>query len=642
MSVLAHVQCRTVLLAFCLTLFLLVAGKIACAQADFDVHFEKAIEARLDGRYERSAKLYTEAIAELDTTTHIEELAQAYRECGRVYEALGNFSAAMENYRQALNYFTKSNDLVGQSRVLNAFGYFYELQFDHNYALEYYKKALQKAKLSGDIDAITEAMTSIGSIKASNDADPSEGHAYLDSVITLKIESNHLNDLSIVYNEKAKAYAFAKEFEKGLKYYHLSYAIDLRENNVAGQVISENNLASALLFSGQHDSALYYSSMALEKAKRLKLIDDQRFSFRIQAYCHKDMGNYDQAFATFEDYVAMSDSVFFAQNMTSAKRLQAEYDSDLKDQEIESLHQKALIAGYQQEAVSLQSEVRKKWIVFIVIFAILILVISVSMFLRAQTRQRNKMLRKELEASEQKRKVEDELRLSQIKAIKAQMNPHFMFNVLASVQHFVMNNDTKNALLQLDNFSALMRSILHQSEAHWISLKDELQLLQSYTELEALRFAEGIEYSTVVELPTDEDGIPLDADDVMIPSLLIQPLVENAVKHGLSHKSGARRIIVEIEPRTHSLLHISISDNGIGRAASSKISEKENSGISLGMNGVQKRLSNVYKNTNTSKSEELRIEDLIDGQQQACGTRVSFVIPFVQEDQVHRQKELIV
>jgi LytS/YehU family sensor histidine kinase len=157
---------------------------------------------------------------------------------------------------------------------------------------------------------------------------------------------------------------------------------------------------------------------------------------------------------------------------------------------------------------------------------------------------------------------------SEIMALKAQMNPHFIFNCLSSIQHYILRADTKNANLYLHKFSMLIRNILEFSSASDISLKEELKLLDGYLELEKLRMGDRMQYHISM-------GEAIRPAGIRIPSMIIQPYVENAIRHGISPLQDRPGIIAISFNLTGNYLVCEIEDNGIGIAAS--LAAKENS-----------------------------------------------------------------
>lgn len=162
-------------------------------------------------------------------------------------------------------------------------------------------------------------------------------------------------------------------------------------------------------------------------------------------------------------------------------------------------------------------------------------------------------------------------------ALRSVMNPHFIFNVLSSIQFFITRNDELNAINYLTAFSKLMRTVLTRSAVDFVSVKNELDLLRDYVHLEKLRFEEKFEFY----IHCDDE---INADDMMMPSLLIQPYVENAILHGLYNKDGKGTLTVKVSLQKDFLI-FNIEDDGIGRAAAGKL--RENSGSKKNSMGTQ-------------------------------------------------------
>ena len=172
-----------------------------------------------------------------------------------------------------------------------------------------------------------------------------------------------------------------------------------------------------------------------------------------------------------------------------------------------------------------------------------------------------------------------------LKSLRSQMNPHFIFNALNSVNSFIATNDERTANKYLSDFSQLMRSVLENSEEDFIPLKKEIELLQLYTKLEHFRFQDKFDYSIEV----DET---IDTEDFQIPPMLLQPYIENAVWHGLRYKTEKGHLKISIAPKSKDEITITITDDGIGRERSKALKtshqKKQNS---KGMNNIKKRVA---------------------------------------------------
>jgi PAS domain S-box-containing protein len=203
-------------------------------------------------------------------------------------------------------------------------------------------------------------------------------------------------------------------------------------------------------------------------------------------------------------------------------------------------------------------------------------------------------------------------KISELKlmALRSVMSPHFIFNVLNSIQFFIAKNDRLNAINYLSTFSKLIRSVLTHSITNKIKLSDEIELLRNYVHLEMTRFESKFDF--VLNVNSD-----IDADSFELPSLLIQPYVENAILHGLYNKPEKGRLTIKIDEEDEHLI-FKIEDNGIGRAEAMKLREKNfPAHKSMGIKVTEERLKLI----NQQNIAGFEIEDLtLNGE--PCGTRV--------------------
>ena len=211
----------------------------------------------------------------------------------------------------------------------------------------------------------------------------------------------------------------------------------------------------------------------------------------------------------------------------------------------------------------------------------------------------------------------------EMSALLAQMNPHFLFNSLNSIDSYIIKNESKRASEYLNNFARLIRLILQHSRSGSISLADELEALDLYLQMESLRFDHCFQYEIRVEAS-------LRASSIVIPPMLIQPYLENAIWHGLRHHQNGHCegfILLKIA-RDGDYLHCIVEDNGIGRerSAALKVGKNgKNHKKSMGMHITSDRLELINKLRNVDARVE--IFDLKDETGQACGTRVELTIP---------------
>ncbi len=199
-------------------------------------------------------------------------------------------------------------------------------------------------------------------------------------------------------------------------------------------------------------------------------------------------------------------------------------------------------------------------------------------------------------------------------ALRAQMNPHFVFNALTSIQHLITEDKEEKAILYLNKFSKLLRGVLHNSRRSTTRFSTELELLENYLQLEFLRLGDQYTYALIV----DES---IQSDDIEIQALLFQPFIENAIHHGLAHNKEGGHLKIEIRDKGDHLFCV-IEDNGIGRERSAVINRGRKKD-SVGMDLARERMAIL---THRDVDDLIRIIDLYDGEEPA-GTRVELKIP---------------
>lgn len=214
--------------------------------------------------------------------------------------------------------------------------------------------------------------------------------------------------------------------------------------------------------------------------------------------------------------------------------------------------------------------------------------------------------------------LEKNVNQSKLKAIKSQMNPHFFYNALNTLQSYILSNEKKEAVEYLSKFSNLTRTILEMTEKDWITISDEIKTLALYLDIEKARFEDDLTYTITVDSS-------INTDLTKIPSMLIQPYVENAIKHGLLHKKEEKILTIEFLKIENNFI-IKIDDNGIGRVKSNALNKIKNKNHqSFATDALQNRISllNQYTNKNIS----IETIDKYTITEQASGTTVIIKLP---------------
>jgi LytS/YehU family sensor histidine kinase len=208
----------------------------------------------------------------------------------------------------------------------------------------------------------------------------------------------------------------------------------------------------------------------------------------------------------------------------------------------------------------------------------------------------------------------------EMKALRSQMNPHFIYNSLNSIRLFVMQNQNEDAEKYLVQFSRLMRLILDNSRQEWVSLQSELDLLRLYMELEQLRFDHKFDFY----IDVDE---ALQPEQLFLPPMLLQPYIENAILHGIRHKTGKGNIFIRIS-KQDKLLRCEIEDDGVGRAKAAQFKKQSvTTHKSIGTQVTEERI-HLLKNAE-GVAASIQFTDKINEQGQATGTKVILSLPLL-------------
>lgn len=319
-----------------------------------------------------------------------------------------------------------------------------------------------------------------------------------------------------------------------------------------------------------------------------------RVGYDIIARKYTHLGNMDMAYKSLRKSVELSYNI----NRKSTHKQIAQLSVDYKLKEKE----------YQLQIAEEREKARTKQLVsYGVTFG------SLGLLLLGFLQYRNRRTKHQLEKEklEKEKTLIEEISNLESKAFRAQMNPHFIFNALNSIKGLVIQQKTEKAADYISDFSKLVRSILENSMSKSISLHDEIETLKRYIKLEQMRFQGNFEYQIVIE---DQ----LDADNIMVPPILIQPFVENSIWHGFSDRKEANKLNVHIYSGHE--LHIVIVDNGVGRSKTKDKKVQKSHGVNI----TQQRIWNF---SGDRSSKRLNYKDLVDDTGKSKGTQVEIVLP---------------
>lgn len=273
------------------------------------------------------------------------------------------------------------------------------------------------------------------------------------------------------------------------------------------------------------------------------------------------------------------------------------------------IQSKNIHTGYLSDIFEVQFKIKKPWWETVIFYISLVFVLIgiIWLIFTIRFRRLNKEKRQQIELN---KKIAE----TEMKALQSQMNPHFVFNAITAIQNYVLGNDIDNANMYLTWFSNLLRQTLNNASEKFISLYEEINYLNNYINLEKLRFNNS--FST--EIKVDKS---IDPEYVLIPPMLLQPLIENSIKHGLVHKIKNGNIKLSFT-KQNDLLLCSVIDNGIGRQASQK-NKKQKIHRSKGLEIVKDRIQLLNTSETSYMLNIVDIENKTD-----TGTHIQLFLPY--------------
>lgn len=361
--------------------------------------------------------------------------------------------------------------------------------------------------------------------------------------------------------------------------------------------------------------ATQYLLLAIDLSRETGDKDNEAEFTNYLAQVQQFQGNYKAALENLVLSIDLEDSLHSQENKNRIAELQAGFAFEKKEADLR-LRQQA--AEHQQ----------KEFVLYGILAAVVILSLTGYLLNRSRIRAirlRNEMREKELSQQAEGLLLQQQLSESELKAIRSQMNPHFIFNVLNSIESFVLENDAKSASMLIQRFAQLTRLVLENSTQSLVPADREWKAVQLYVELEATRFEDTFDHRFTVD-PS------LNLSKIMLPPMLIQPLAENAILHGLRHVHGYRGMLtVHIAIVNHQTLVISVKDNGIGREKSGKLNTNvDYKQKSMGIKAIKERLD-ILKTGYPSWEATLTYTDFDSAND--TGTVATLTLPLIANNQ---------
>lgn len=522
-------------------------------------------------------------------------IALSLRQKGNVYYVFSDFPAAMDYYIKGLKEARPLHIRELDASLLNNLANIYSDLKQYDKALDYYRQFLDISRELGSGKDETIALVNMGTVYTElNEQEKAlecsrqalgicrkEGITYFIPII--------LNNLGITYNK-------AGNTDSALAWFRQSIELADKYSNYDAKASSLNETGKIYLARGDYSSAGNYALKSLEMARELHSAEWQSNAWESLYKVYEKQRRYDKAFEAYQQFILFRDSVSNEDKRSALARKEMAFDFERKEAATKAEHGK-------KEALA-QAEINRQRLIKKGILAgvVILLVASIFSFVLYKRRRDAEERRKEADL---KAKVSD----TEMKVLRLQMNPHFIFNSLNSVSDYISKHETTTANYFLSKFARMMRQVLENSEKREITLAEDLQVVETYIQLESLRLRNEVNY----EICIDPD---IDPEVTLVPPLIIQPFVENSIWHGLSGRTCPGKISIRII-REGGMIHYIVEDNGIGRKAAGNqvVAGKRSMGLRITLDRID-----IINQTRQVKAG-VEIFDLSEG------TRVEVKLP---------------
>ncbi|MDG5799255.1 tetratricopeptide repeat protein [Marinilabiliaceae bacterium ANBcel2] len=549
--------------------------------------------------YQRAGVYYNSALHILrDSKLYDSLYLTLLNKLGNLYNFVGDYESAFDHYFDALAYSREVEDSFNEVVALSNIG---DINFNierYHSAMLYYRRSIVIASRNNKPKCLALNYYNIGNCLISLGKADSAMFYFNEALLcNKKISKDSRTNLSDLYIGKANAFITLNNSDSAI--YYLNMASDINSMTDDSARIISTMLVKGKLYTeiGQYDEALDFLLQASSMALAQNIHRDRWRSLEMIASLYEKQGKYKEALAANRRSVFIKDSVITEERERYISNLETMSDVQNQRNKIVTLSQESI---RQAMALNRQRAMTTAFIIFIVV------ILLAFGFVVYHLKLRGKYLNLK----------------NQHKLLRTQMNPHFIFNALSSIQLYVMENDVEKSTRFLTDFAKLMRVVLKESHFDYISLENDIYILQKYLDLQQLRFYKPFQYHIYV----DER---LEKRKVVVPPMLTQPFVENAVEHGLRPIQGQGALHVRYKLEEQHLV-IEVEDNGIGiKAAMEQKRGKGGGHDSMALKITRERLS-VIRNDTGGKYVNLDVIDKKDSNPFDSGTIIKITLPAVE------------
>ncbi len=543
-------------------------------------------------------------------------LATCYFRLGRLYEFKEQVSQALNEYLKSLDICEKYKIKKIKVAIQSSLSDLYTAIGDFENAIRYKFIVLDYVKTRPNQDNIITSLANIGIVYQKFEKPDSLVEHYFKAAYNLADSVGNIRSKAFTSVNLGNFYIRNGNLQEAEKL--LNFGLEIYEKEGALFILHECYGVMATLYQKKQDynQARAYAQKSLDLCLENGYLEGHAKMMELMYDLEKEIGNTKDALKYHEKYRELQDSINRNLKSTEFTKIQYLYEDSI--QQIKD----SLILAKEQALMEQELAESRFRTTAATIGGLLLLFVSLFTFLQYR---KVRKARKIVEASLQKEKatsmalVQEQARVK-LKSLTKQMDPHFMFNSLQSISHYVVENDRKSANKYLVSFARLMRQSMNYSQKEYMCLEDEIELLNTYLELEQLRFGMGFDFEINI-------ADTIDISSIEIPPMFIQPHVENAVWHGMRHRIESPGSFIKLYfVEQGDYLICEVVDNGIGRDAAKTLNQKIRSGHqSISGDNMEERIALL--NSLSNRPMILQIGNAFNNDPAYPGTKVVIKMP---------------
>ncbi|MBN1340189.1 MAG: tetratricopeptide repeat protein [Bacteroidales bacterium] len=521
---------------------------------------------------------------------------------GNSYLNAGNYDSAMVYLQQSLELSKMLPDYDAVIITMRRMAEVYLIWNEYGKALDMYNELLARYEEREDLDGILFSLNGVAEIQFLT-GNSTAAIEFYQRLLDLNRQKGHSAEVAVTLENLGNVYSRTGQARLALQCFTQSMKIHEKEgdfNSLALTLLIIANIHAGLK---EYALSIDYLNKGIQIARKQNLRDLLSKIYLSYSDIYDQMGDNKTALGYYKLYNEAKDLVSGREHDEALNDLHARYQIEIKEREIELLSKDMAIQALETHRQKNQKNIYIGLVIFAFVLILLLLLLS--------NRYKLKKEKQRSDLEKQKQELENKLLLSQI-------NPHFIFNSLNSINSYITGKDLQAAHSYLTMLAGLMRSILENTRKPVITIEDEISTLEMLLELEKMRYDNKFEYRLYV---SDE----IDPGNTWIPPMLVQPFVENAIIHGIKHKAGKGHIDIGFSMQSNLIL-CSICDDGIGRKKAAEIlSRSKHKHKSLGLQLTGERLALLEMLSGSTL--KVQITDLENDRGEATGTRVEMLIP---------------